>query len=142
MNEALKLVEDEIELDEDGQEPIENFQRPPAVELSDEDRKTLKTDNEEDLELIEADKDGNRYLPGQEPPRNKPLEEAALKYKNLRDERIGLGREEKQAKDLLMGLMKRDDIPVYHFDGLEIKLTQTPNVKVIKEQKEEEEDVE
>ena len=121
-----EIVDGEVvEVDKDGQEPVENFRK-----------------NGDGEEVVDEDNNGNRYLPGHEVPRNKPIEAAALRYKDVRDERIGLSRDEKKAKDELIALMKRDRVPVYSFDGLEVKLTEKPNVKVIQEKEDEGEPVE
>lgn len=119
---AIDTRGDVVTVDEDGQEPVENFRKDPL-----------------DEELIEEDRNGNRYLPGTAPPRNTGIENLAERYRDIRDERMGLSREEKQAKEDLIALMKRDNVPVYEFEGLQVKLTEKPNVTVRTAPDEEEE---
>ena len=80
------------------------------------------------------------YLPGQEPPRIKAIDQAAKVYHNAKKERMGLSEEEDQAKDNLIDKMKEHDLQYYETpDGMIVTLTSTSNVKTKLKHKGEEE---
>lgn len=70
-------------------------------------------------------------LPGMEDSAIKPLEDAAHAYAELRDERMGLSRQEVDLKQRLIGLMKTHGKDHYQRDGITIDLVQeSETVKV------------
>jgi hypothetical protein len=72
-----------------------------------------------------------KRLPGTEDPEIEELEAAAEQYASIRDQRMALTPQEKQLKDALLGLMKKNGKERYMRDGIEIKVVhESETVKV------------
>jgi len=70
-------------------------------------------------------------LPGMEDTKIKLLEDTALDYKEMRDERQRIGRDEVTLKNRLLELMHKEKKTEYHRNGISIKvLVEKESVKV------------
>lgn len=69
-------------------------------------------------------------LPGMEDPALAQIEEAAERYREIRDERCALSRKEAEAKGILMEVMKKAGRTHYAFNGWIVTTTVQENVKV------------
>lgn len=70
-------------------------------------------------------------LPGMEDPAVEALEEKALQYAQVRDERIGLSQKEGELKEVLLALMKAQERTHYHHGSITIDIVhEKENVKV------------
>jgi len=101
-----------------------------------------KPDEEDGKELLsDANKRRGKTgrLPGLEDPAIEELEDTARDYANLRDDRMHLTTKEVEAKETLLGLMKKHKKETYNHDGIEVKIThEKESVKVrIKKEKDE-----
>jgi hypothetical protein len=73
------------------------------------------------------------FLEGMEPPRIKAIDEAAEIYHDAKMDRVKLSKDEDEAKDNLIDLMKQHDIALYETpDGLIVSLLNKSNVKTKK----------
>ena len=63
-----------------------------------------------------------QYIDGTEPVRVKEIEEAADTYRDIRDRRQELTREETAANEALLALMKEHGLTSYRYDGSEVTL--------------------
>ena len=97
-----------------------------------------ETRDEELLETPAAPKRGKKQatFPVMEDKRLEDLEEAAIAYAAVRDERQALTRREVDAKDILHTLMKRHEKQIYRVEEMEIKIVskeETVKVKILKD---------
>ena len=69
-------------------------------------------------------------LPGMEPPVNKDVERLAEAYVELRNERMGMLRNEIAKRDLLQLKMHELGLTTYEYDGKIVELVGTEKVKV------------
>lgn len=61
-------------------------------------------------------------LPGMENRAIEPLQNAAVEYADIRDERIALNQRESQLKKRIKALMHEHKLDHYAFDGVDIEL--------------------
>lgn len=85
-------------------------------------RKAAKTAAREKVTNIRKPGPKAQDLPGMEDRAIKPLEEIAVAYAEIRDQRIALNKEEKSLKDSARRLMHKYGKTVYKHDGVEIRL--------------------
>ena len=85
-------------------------------------RRAAKTAATEKVARIRKPAPRNQDLPGMEDRAIKPLEEIAIAYAAIRDQRIALNVEEKSLKDSARRLMHKYNKTVYKHDGVEIRL--------------------
>jgi hypothetical protein len=71
-------------------------------------------------------------LPGMEDRAIVPLQEAALKYAEIRDERMALNQREAQLKAEVRTLMKRHRKTHYAYDGVEIDILPPEADEIVK----------
>jgi hypothetical protein len=71
-------------------------------------------------------------LPGMEDARVKEIEDAALDYRDARDERMGLTDKEKEAKEKLIEVMEKHQLSIYKGDGWSVTYNskETKDVKL------------
>ncbi len=77
-----------------------------------------------------------KRLPGMEDHHLPDLEEAALNYARVRDERMAMLKRELDLKDVLHTLMKRHSKTLYRVEEMEIKVVardETVKVKLLKD---------
>jgi hypothetical protein len=79
-------------------------------------------------------------LPGMEDRDIPEIEEAAERYRDVRDERIALSKDESTAKQSLIAVMKAHKRSVYSRNGMSITLEEIDNVKVKTAKKDDEDD--
>lgn len=65
------------------------------------------------------------YIDGTEPPRVKEIDEKAEEYRNVRDERMRLGQEEKLLKEQLLELMREHNLEYYPIPDTEREVVRT-----------------
>lgn len=102
-----------------------------------EDPEDVKNGAHEEAELLTVPR--QKKLPTMEDNRLEDLEDAALRYAEIRDERQALTRREVDAKDVLHTLMKRHEKTIYRVESMEIKIVakdETVKVKLLKEKEE------
>lgn len=63
-------------------------------------------------------------------PKIPEIESAAITYKNIRDKRMLMTKEEGEAKKDLLAAMKKHALETYYFDDQEVLFTEKENVKV------------
>ena len=85
-------------------------------------RKAAKTAAREKVSKIKTPKPKAQDLPGMEDRAIAPLEQVAVAYAEIRDQRIALNKEEKSLKDTARRLMHKYKKTVYKHDGVEIRL--------------------
>lgn len=78
-------------------------------------------------------------LPGMENRDIPEIEQAAERYRDVRDDRIALTKDESEAKQALIAVMKKHNRQVYTHNGLSITLEEIDNVKVKSAKKADEE---
>ena len=81
-------------------------------------------------------------LPGLENRDIPEIEEAAERYRDIRDDRIAMSRDEAEAKQSLIEVMKKHNRTVYTHNGLSVTLEEIDNVKVKAAKKADEEEEE
>lgn len=81
---------------------------------------------------------GMKRLPGMEDPVLEDLEEAAIRYAQVRDERMALTKKEVDMQELLLNLMKRHKKTSYLRDGVELKVVAEKEKVRVRIKKEEE----
>lgn len=69
------------------------------------------------------------YLPGQEPLKNARVHAAALRYIQLRDERIAAGKEEHDAHQTLLLAMVGEGLDHYDYGELHVAIDSTKKCK-------------
>lgn len=79
-------------------------------------------------------------LPGMEDRDIPEIEEAAERYRDVRDERIALSKDESTAKQSLIAVMKAHKRSVYSRNGMSITLEEIDNVKVKTAKKDDDEE--
>jgi hypothetical protein len=79
-------------------------------------------------------------LPGMEDRDIPEIEEAAERYRDVRDDRIALSKDESTAKQALIAVMKAHKRSVYSRNGMSITLEEIDNVKVKTAKKDDEEE--
>lgn len=72
------------------------------------------------------------HLDGMEPPSIKAIDAAAEAYVDVRDERMSLGKQEKERKAILHALMKQHNLSVYEFGDNKVELDVKEKVRVRK----------
>ncbi len=71
-----------------------------------------------------------RNLPGMELPSIPEIDEAADDYREKRDARMRMGKEENEAADRLLKLMTEHSLSVYEYEGYKVELSALTKVKV------------
>lgn len=80
-----------------------------------------------------APKETQPRLPGTEDSKIQELQDAALEYAEIRDQRMELSKQEAPLKEKLLSLMKKNKLKHYHFANVEITVVveeETVKVKV------------
>jgi hypothetical protein len=102
-----------------------------------EDPEDVKNGAAEEAELLTVPR--QKKLPTMEDNRLEDLEDTALRYAEIRDERQALTRREVDAKDVLHTLMRRHEKVLYRVETMEIKIVakdETVKVKILKDKDE------
>lgn len=64
------------------------------------------------------------------PPKIKAIDDQAERYVELRDRRMAALKDECEAKDALMGLMKKHSLPAYDCDAYTVLVSSTTDLRV------------
>ena len=79
-------------------------------------------------------------LEGMEDRQIKELQDAAVSYAEIRDERMDLNRQEVDLKAKLLALMKKHNKETYSYDGVEVNVVHEEETVKVKVKKKDEED--
>lgn len=90
---------------------------------------SLEPSSESAGEILD-DKGGQQRLPGHERRGNKAIEKAMEQVKDLEGKRMDFAKKEKEAREFLIGLMEREQIGSYEFDGMTAKINNNKKVSV------------
>src|SRR5262245_29595004 len=77
-----------------------------------------------------GNKANQEALPGMERREDPEIEQAADRYREIRDERCALSQREADAKSALIQVMQNKQRSFYSYNGLTVQLSNQPNVKV------------
>jgi len=72
------------------------------------------------------------HLAGMEPPSVPEIDAAAESFVEVRDERMSLGKTEKERKAILHALMKKNGMTSYEYDGKKVEIESKEKVRVRK----------
>lgn len=75
-------------------------------------------------------KDQQAHLPTMEPPKLPAVDAAAKRYAEARDERMGAGKQERECKVELLGMLANEGITEYENGDVWIKVEKTEKLRV------------
>lgn len=93
------------------------------------DANDLEPSSEDAGEVVD-DHGGQARLPEMERRGNKAIEKAMEQVKDFETKRMDFGKKEKEAREFLIGLMNREQITKYEYDGMTAKVNGTQKVSV------------
>jgi hypothetical protein len=97
----------------------------------------MQNQTEEGMTMAKA---AQARLPGVEDLEIEELQEAALSYADIRDQRMALTPQETELKGKLLGLMKKYEKKAYEHDGIRIEVVAEEETVKVRVKKEKEDD--